>query len=81
MKLFHLNKVKGWKSFSFNAQKRNKAKNDSEENFYNLLVNAAFGIFLQVVRNRLKLELTKKDDIKKSIKQQSKLTFNGFHII
>ena len=62
---------------SFNTQKRNKAKNDFEKDFSKLLVNAAFGKFLENVRNRLGLELIKKDDIKKIIKQQSKLTFNG----
>ena len=60
---------------SFNAQKRNKAKNEFD--FFKLLVNAAFGKFLENVRNRLGLELIKKDNIKKIIKQQSKLTFNG----
>ena len=62
---------------SFNTQKRNKAKNDFEKDFFKLLVNAAFGKFLENVRNRLGLELFKKDDMKKIIKQQSKLTFNG----
>ena len=62
---------------SFNTQKRNKAKNDFEKDFFKLLVNAAFGKFLENVRNRLGLELIKKGDIKKIIKQQSKLTFNG----
>ena len=62
---------------SFNTQKRNKAKNEFEKDFFKLLVNAAFGKFLENVRNRLGLELIKKDDIKKIIKQQSKLTFNG----
>ena len=60
---------------SFNTQKRNKAKNEFEKDFFKLLVNAAFGKFLENVRNRLGLELLKKDDIKKIIKQQSKLTF------
>ena len=50
---------------SFNTQKRNKAKNDFEEDFFKLLVNAAFRKFLENVRNRLGLELIKKDDIKK----------------
>ena len=59
---------------SFNTQKRNKAKNDFEKDFFKLLVNAAFGKFLE---NRLDLELIKKDNIKKIINQQSKLTFNG----
>ena len=62
---------------SFNTQKRNKAKNDFEKDFFKLLVNAAFGKFLENVRNRLELELIKKDNIKKIITQQSKLTFNG----
>ena len=62
---------------SFNTQKRNKAKNDFEKDFFRLLVNAAFGKFLENVRNRLDLELIKKDNIKKIINQQSKLTFNG----
>ena len=61
----------------FNTQKRNKAKNDFEKDFFKLLVNAAFGKFLENVRNRLELELIKKGDIKKIITQQSKLTFNG----
>ena len=43
-----------------------------------MLNNAAFGKFLENVRNRLGLvELIKKDNIKKIIDQQSKLTFNG----
>ena len=47
------------------------------KDFFKLLVNAAFGKFLESIRNRLVLELIKKDDIKKVIKRQSKLTFNG----
>ena len=62
---------------SVNTQKRNKAKNDFEKDFFKLLVNAAFGKFLENIRNRLELELIKKDDIKKIITRQSKLTFNG----
>ena len=61
----------------FNTQKRNKAKNDFEKDFFKLLVNAAFGKFLENVGNRLGLELIKKDNNKKIITQQSKLTFNG----
>ena len=62
---------------SFNTQKRNRAKNDFEKDFFKLLVNAAFGKFLENIRNRLELEIIKKDDIKKIITRQSKLTFNG----
>ena len=61
---------------SFNTQKQNKAKNDFEKDFFKLLVNAVFGKFLENIRNRLELELIKKDNIKKIIDQQSKLTFN-----
>ena len=50
---------------SCNTQKRNRAKNDFERDFFKLLVNAAFGKFLENFRNRLDLELVKKDDIKK----------------
>ena len=62
---------------SFNTQKRNKAKIDFEKDFFKLLVNAAFGKFLENVRNRSGLELIKNDKIKKIINQQSKLTFIG----
>ena len=51
---------------SFNTQKRNRAKNDFEKDFFKLLVNAAFGKFLENIRNRLELELIKKDDFKKN---------------
>ena len=67
------------KCFSFNTQKRNRAKNDFEKDFYRLLFNAAFGKFLENVRNHFELEVVKKDDIKNIIKQQSKLTFSGIH--
>ena len=56
------------KHIRFNTQKRNKAKNDFEKYFFKLLVNAAFGKFLENVRRRLELELIKKDDIEKIIK-------------
>ena len=65
------------KYISFNKQKRNGAKNDFEKDFFKLLVNAAFCKFLENVRNRLRLEINLSDDIKKTIKQQSNLTFIG----
>ena len=34
---------------------------------------------LEDIRNRLRVEISKKDDFKNNIKQQSKITFNGFH--
>ena len=67
------------KYFSFNTQKRHKAKNDFEKEFFKLLVNAAFGKFLENVRNRLEIEIIETHDYQKIIKQQSKLTFNGIH--
>ena len=67
------------KFISFNTQKRNRAKNDFEKYFFEIFVNAAFGKFLETVRNRFELELFKKDDIKKIIKRQSKLTFKCIH--
>ena len=36
---------------SFNTQKRNKARNEFEKDFFKLLVNAAFGNFLENIRN------------------------------
>ena len=38
---------------SFNTQKRNKAKNDFEKDYFIILMNAAFENFLKIVRNRL----------------------------
>ena len=67
------------KYISFNTQKRNRAKNDFEKDFYKLLNNAFYGKTMENVRNRLKIKFIKKDDYREIIKQQSKLTFNGIH--
>ena len=67
------------KYINFNTQKRNKAKNDFEKDFYKLLINAFYGKTMENVRNRLKIKIIKKDDYREIIKQQSKLTFNGIH--
>ena len=64
---------------SFNTQKRNKAKNDFEKDFYKLLNNAFYGKTMENVRNRMKVEFIKKDGTDKFIKQQSKLTFSEIH--
>ena len=64
---------------SFNTKKRNKSRIYFEKAFFKLLVNAAFGNFLEIVCHRLKLELLKKDDTRSNIEQQSELTFNGNH--
>ena len=67
------------KYINFNTQKRNKAKNDFEKDFYKLLNNAFYRKTMENVRNRLKLKFIKKDDYREIIKQQSKLTFTGIH--
>ena len=67
------------KHIKFNTQKRNRSKKDFEKDFFKLLVNAAFGKILENVRNRLRLELIKKDDNKIIFNQQSNLAFNGIH--
>ena len=67
------------KYINFKLQKRNKAKNDFEKNFNKLLNNAFYGKAMENVRNRLGLKFFRKDEYKKIIKHQSKLTFNGIH--
>ena len=67
------------KNINFNTQKRKKAENDFEEGFYKLLHNAFNVKTMENVRNRLGLNVFKKDECKEFTKHQSKLTFNGIH--
>ena len=67
------------KYISFNTQKRNKAKNDFEKDFYELLNNAFDRKTMENVRNRIKVEFIRKDDTDEIIKPQSRLTFDGIH--
>ena len=50
------------KYINFNTQKRNKAKNDFEKDFYKLLNNAFYGKTMENVRNCLGLKFLKKDE-------------------
>ena len=59
------------KYISFKTQKRNKAKNEFEKNFYNLLNNSFLKKILENVRIRLKLEFNKNCNDDRTIKQQS----------
>ena len=67
------------KYINFNNQKQNNAKYDFEKDFYKLLNNTCYGKTMEKVRNRLGLKFFKKDEYKKFINYQSKLTFNGIH--
>ena len=67
------------KYISFNTQKRNKAENDFEKDFYKLLNNAFYGETMGNVRNRLRLDLIEKHEYKEIIEQKSKIIFNGIH--
>ena len=63
----------------FDTQKRNKAKNDFEKDFYKLLKNAFYGKTMENLRNRLGIKFFRKDEYKEITKHHSKLTYNGFH--
>ena len=67
------------KYINFITQKRNKARNNFEKEFYKLPNNEFYGKTMKNVRNRTKLEFIKTDETDEFIKQQSKLTFNGIH--
>ena len=50
------------KYINFTTQKRNKAKNDFEKDFYKLLNNVFYGKTTENVRNRLGLKFIRNDD-------------------
>ena len=63
-----------------NTQKRNKAKNKFEKDFFKIVNKRFFGKKLENVRNRLKKEIIKNCENDKIIKQQTKITCNGIHV-
>ena len=65
------------KYIDFDTQNRNQAVNDFEKDFYRLINNAFYGKTMENVRNRCKIEIIKRDNYDKILKQQKKLTFNG----
>ena len=65
------------KYINFIRQERILAKNDLEKIFYKLRSNAFYRKTMENGRNRIKLELIKKDDNEKVNEQRSKLTFKG----
>ena len=67
------------KYINFNTQKRNKAKYDFGKDFFILLNNAFHGKSMEKVKKHLRLQFISKNEYKKVIEQQSKLTFNGIH--
>ena len=67
------------KYLNFITQKRNKAKNGFEKDFYKLLNKAFYGKTMENVKTRSKLEFFEKDGDIEIMKQQSKLTFNEIH--
>ena len=67
------------KHILYNTRKRRRAKNEFEKDLQKLLNNAFYGKTTENVRNRLRLEVLKNDQNKKTIKQQSNLNFKGIH--
>ena len=71
--------MSGYKIKWILIRKKNLAKNDFEEDFSKKFNNALYGKTTEFVRNRVKIEIFKKDEIEKIVKQQSRLNFKGIH--
>ena len=67
------------KYINFNVQRRNRAENEFEKDFYKLISNAFYGKTMENVGTPSSLEFVKKVEYRKILKQQSQLTFKGIH--
>ena len=67
------------KHTDYNTQKRNLSKISFEKDFYKILINSFYGKTKEIVRERIGIEIFKKDDFKNVIRQQSELMFSGIH--
>ena len=65
------------KYISFSIENRKKGKNKIDKDSFKIINIGTFCKMLENIRNRLKEVFNKKCEKDKSIKQQSKLTFNG----
>ena len=80
LEIFSFKQSKWLKKYiNFSTQKKKRAKNDFESDFYNLFNNAFYGKTLENIRNTLRIKFIKKDEYIKINKQQHKLTFSGIH--
>ena len=64
------------KNVSFDTQRTNLATNGFEKDFFKILKNAFYGKTIKNARKTIEINLIKKDDNEKFIKQQSKIIFN-----
>ena len=65
------------KSTNFITMKKIRVKKDFESDFFKLVNSAFYGKRMDNVRNRKKVDIERKNDNERIIKQQSNLTFSG----
>ena len=63
----------------YNTQKRAQADSDFIKDYHKNLICSFFGKTMEDVRNRIKVEFAKNTDVKKILRYQSRLDFNGIH--